>query len=291
MNQLITGFRLDDVGDWVAVLACGHGQHVRHEPPLSNRPWVRTPKGRQAKIGWTLNCVRCDRGELPTENPMESIETITTERLTAERFRPEHYDLLCQIHRNPAVMATLGGVRSDETTRQNLQDYVAHWETHGFGLWLLRDRASRALAGRAGLKWIEVGGNWEIELGYTFLPEYWGRGLASEIAAASLEVGFERLGHSDRRGCPFGRRRLVHRDPRVHVRVRRDAPVSPRGRRDPARLGEHAGAHSGELTPPAAGIRPAPTRRTADHEAPGREAAGGLAHFSRIRVSTSRVVA
>jgi len=125
---------------------------------------------------------------------MESIETITTDRLIAERFRPEHYDLLCHIHRNPAVMATLGGVRSDETTRQNLQDYIAHWETHGFGLWLLRDRASGALAGRAGLKWIEVGGAMEIELGYTFLPEYWGRGLATEIAQASLEVGFERLG-------------------------------------------------------------------------------------------------
>ncbi len=194
MNQPITGFRLDDVGDWVAVLACGHGQHVRHEPPLTFRAWVLTPQGRQEKIGWMLNCVRCDRGEPQTEKRMESIDTITTERLIAERFRPDHFDLLCQIHRNPAVMTTLGGVRSDETTRQNLQDYITHWETHGFGLWLLRDRANGALAGRAGLKGINVGGNWEIELGYTFLPDYWGRGLATEIAAASLDVGFERLG-------------------------------------------------------------------------------------------------
>ena len=125
---------------------------------------------------------------------MDSIETITTERLMAERFRSQHYNFLCQIHRNPAVMATLGGVRSDETTRQNLQEYVTHWDSHGFGLWLLRDRASGALTGRAGLKWIEVGGNMEIELGYTFLPECWGRGLATEIAAASLDAGFEKLG-------------------------------------------------------------------------------------------------
>ncbi|MFZ1756275.1 MAG: GNAT family N-acetyltransferase [Caldilineaceae bacterium] len=194
MEQLIIGFRLDEVDDWVAILTCGHGQHVRHEPPLTFRPWVLTPQGRQEKIGWPLNCVRCDRGEPPTEEPMEPIDTVHTERLIAERFQPDHFDLLCQIHRNPAVMATLGGVRSDETTRQNLQDYVAHWETHGFGLWLLRDRASRALAGRAGLKWIDVGGNREIELGYTFLPDYWGRGLATEIAWASLAVGFERLG-------------------------------------------------------------------------------------------------
>jgi len=194
VNQPITGFRLDEVDDWVAVLACGHGQHVRHEPPLTFRPWILTPAGRQAKIGWMLNCVRCDRGELPTEKPMQSIETLTTERLTAERFRPDHYDLLCRLHRDPVVMATLGGVRSDETTRQNLQDYIAHWETHGFGLWLLRDRASGEFAGRAGLKGIEIGGHWEIEVGYTFLQPYWGRGLATEIGAATLEVGFERLG-------------------------------------------------------------------------------------------------
>lgn len=66
MEQPIIGFRLDDVGDWVAVLACGHGQHVRHDPPLSFRPWVLAPQGRDEKIGWLLNCVRCDQGEPPT---------------------------------------------------------------------------------------------------------------------------------------------------------------------------------------------------------------------------------
>ncbi len=124
---------------------------------------------------------------------MQPIDTIYTDRLTAERFRPDHYDLLCRLHQNPVVMATLGGVRSDETTRQNLQDYIAHWESEGFGLWLLRDRVSGDFAGRAGLKGIEIGGKWEIELGYTLLPDYWGRGLATEIAQASVDVGFGSL--------------------------------------------------------------------------------------------------
>jgi len=34
MNQSIIGYHLDDQGDWVADLACGHGQHVRHQPPM-----------------------------------------------------------------------------------------------------------------------------------------------------------------------------------------------------------------------------------------------------------------
>ncbi len=60
MQRKIVGFQQDEVGDWVAQLACGHGQHVRHDPPLSNRPWVLTEEGRQRFIGFELNCVLCD---------------------------------------------------------------------------------------------------------------------------------------------------------------------------------------------------------------------------------------
>jgi hypothetical protein len=55
----IVGFHLDEAGDWVAELECGHGQHVRHRPPWINRPWVVTPAGRKAKLGATLPCKLC----------------------------------------------------------------------------------------------------------------------------------------------------------------------------------------------------------------------------------------
>jgi hypothetical protein len=57
----ITGFHQDDQGDWVAELACGHQQHVRHRPPWILHPWVTTPEGRQARIGQALVCPFCDR--------------------------------------------------------------------------------------------------------------------------------------------------------------------------------------------------------------------------------------
>ena len=58
-DRRIVGFRQDDAGDWVAVLECGHTQHVRHEPPLASRPWVQTPAGRQERIGTSLPCSIC----------------------------------------------------------------------------------------------------------------------------------------------------------------------------------------------------------------------------------------
>jgi hypothetical protein len=55
----IVGFHTDPDGDWVADLDCGHGQHVRHDPPWQNRPWVLTAEGRERFIGTFLLCVKC----------------------------------------------------------------------------------------------------------------------------------------------------------------------------------------------------------------------------------------
>ena len=34
----------------------------------------------------------------------------------------------------------------------------------------------------------------EVDVGYRFLPEFWGKGLATEACAASIEFGFDTLG-------------------------------------------------------------------------------------------------
>lgn len=65
MNRPIVAFHLDEESHWLADLSCGHGQHTRHDPPLSDRPWVLTPEGRQSRIGAALDCLRCDGGEMP----------------------------------------------------------------------------------------------------------------------------------------------------------------------------------------------------------------------------------
>lgn len=59
----IVDFVLDAEGHWVATLSCGHGQHVRHEPPLQSRPWVLSVEGRRSRVGTTLACMRCLSGE------------------------------------------------------------------------------------------------------------------------------------------------------------------------------------------------------------------------------------
>jgi len=62
MKRRIVSFHQDEERAWVARLECGHNQHVRHDPPWINRPWVVTPEGRQAALGAELECRKCDEG-------------------------------------------------------------------------------------------------------------------------------------------------------------------------------------------------------------------------------------
>ena len=83
MERTITGYHLDDAGDWVAELACGHNQHVRHRPPFQLRAWVLDPTERQGRLGTPLDCPLCDRCELPA-----GLRHVRTSAVWDERTMP-----------------------------------------------------------------------------------------------------------------------------------------------------------------------------------------------------------
>lgn len=60
IERKIVDFRKDDLGDWVAILECGHSQHLRHDPPWQLREWVMTEEGRQHRLGALLRCRLCE---------------------------------------------------------------------------------------------------------------------------------------------------------------------------------------------------------------------------------------
>jgi hypothetical protein len=63
MKQKICGFDRDDEHHRRARLSCGHFQHVRHEPPLWNREWTLSESGRTSRIGFELDCKKCDEDQ------------------------------------------------------------------------------------------------------------------------------------------------------------------------------------------------------------------------------------
>lgn len=80
MERAMIGFHQDGEGHWVADLVCGHTQHVRHQPPFTLRPWVLTPESRAERVGQCLDCLACDRRELPKGHaPYHRTPTFTRE--------------------------------------------------------------------------------------------------------------------------------------------------------------------------------------------------------------------
>ena len=59
-------------------------------------------------------------------------------------------------------MAPLGGVKNETETREYLERNLNHWDAHGFGLWILRERAGGPVIGRALLRHLDVEGRDEI---------------------------------------------------------------------------------------------------------------------------------
>ncbi|MBI3411504.1 MAG: GNAT family N-acetyltransferase [Planctomycetes bacterium] len=124
---------------------------------------------------------------------MHDIDSFRTERLLANRITFDDFDDLCRMYQDPAVMATLAGVRTPEATRQYLQSNLNHWEQHGYGLWSMRDPADGRFLGRGGLRNLQVDGVTEVEVSYAVCAEFWRKGFATEMARAYVQVAFEKL--------------------------------------------------------------------------------------------------
>ena len=112
-----------------------------------------------------------------------------TARLRLTRIAPTDLDDLIRMYADPQVMATLGGVRTTDQVAHYFEQQMTHWEQHGFGFWMMRDINSGQFIGRGGLRYAVVEGQTEIEVGYGLMSEFWGRGLATELARESVRVG------------------------------------------------------------------------------------------------------
>ncbi len=119
--------------------------------------------------------------------------TVETERLYLRRLRASDRDAYYQgIYADPAVMQTLPAgkpiAREDFEARVTAL-MIDHWQVHGFGPWVVVQKSDETVIGHCGLKyWPDTP---DVEVFYALAKPYWGQGLATEGARASLRYGFE----------------------------------------------------------------------------------------------------
>jgi RimJ/RimL family protein N-acetyltransferase len=121
---------------------------------------------------------------------------IETARLRLRTWREDDLAPYARICAEPEVMRYLSGPMTREQSEQQVSEFVRHWEERGFGLWAVEEKSSGAFIGFIGLlyheDWSE--GEHRTEVGWRLDRPFWGRGLATEGARASLHYGFEELG-------------------------------------------------------------------------------------------------
>lgn len=76
-----------------------------------------------------------------------------------------------------------------------LDRQLERYRVDGHGLWFLLDRATGTALGQVGLILQEVEGGRVPEIGWLLHRPFWGRGFATEAAAATRDAAFTRWGY------------------------------------------------------------------------------------------------
>lgn len=117
-----------------------------------------------------------------------------TNRLIVRPFTLEDAPFILRLLNEPSFIEhiTDKGVRTLAQAETYLtQGPLASYATHGHGLWLVQHRETGTPMGMCGL--IRRDTLPEVDLGYAFVPEFWGLGYAREAASACLAWGRDTL--------------------------------------------------------------------------------------------------
>ena len=114
-----------------------------------------------------------------------------TERLLVRTYVPADADVFFSINANPDVVRFIRPPKTREESDRFLQEAIRYSELNPlYGRWAIVSREGQAFLGTFVV--IPIENSERMQLGYAFLPEYWGRGYATEITVAGLHYVFQK---------------------------------------------------------------------------------------------------
>ena len=138
----------------------------------------------------------CHDGEIVTTlgrggrgEAVEPVE-LRTAHLSMRPLTLAHLDDMLDLYRDPAVTRFLAPLDEDGH-RRRLEEAEASWASRGHGRVAVFQRSSGAFLGRSGLQYWPAFD--EVEVGWAFRSEAWGRGYATEAGGAWIRWGLDHL--------------------------------------------------------------------------------------------------
>lgn len=114
---------------------------------------------------------------------------LETDRLLLREFVMDDAEAFFRMISDPDVTRYTGdGGKTLEEAKKGLEERLFRdYRKYGYGRWAAVYKATGNVIGFAGLKYLDDVN--EVDLGYRFFKEHWGKGLATEAAKAVLGYG------------------------------------------------------------------------------------------------------
>ena len=125
------------------------------------------------------------------------MKILETDRLILRKLTDEDAPFILKLLNEPSWLRYIGdrGVKSLADAAKYIVDGpMASYERFGFGLYLVELKDGATPIGMCGL--LKRDTLPDVDIGFAFLPAYWGQGYAGESAAAVLDHARSRLGLS-----------------------------------------------------------------------------------------------
>ena len=115
---------------------------------------------------------------------------VETERLAFRHFTLDDLPQLIEQRSDPEVNKFLGGPerQNAEALAVRIRFYMGCYDSHGFGMRRMIWKERGDVIGGAGLQGREETA--EIEVGYSVIKSFWGKGIATEAAHGWMDFGF-----------------------------------------------------------------------------------------------------